>query len=152
MQQVTPFLWFESQAEEAARFYTSIIPGSRIIRIDRAGPESSASGVEFELAGARYIGFNGGPTFSLNEAFSIVISCDTQEEIDRYWSLLTEGGEESRCGWLKDRFGLWWQVVPAELLSLLGDPDPERARRAQEAMLSMVKLDIAALRAARDGA
>ncbi len=143
---VTPFLWFDSKADEAARFYTSIIPNSRIVEV-------SPMTVTFELAGQRVMGLNGGPHYQLNEAFSFFVSCDTQAEVDRYWdALLAGGGEPSQCGWLKDRFGLSWQVAPKLLNELLGDPDRDRADRVMQAMLGMVKIDCAALQAAYDGA
>ncbi len=142
---VTPFLWFDSKADEAARFYTSIFPDSRIIEV-------APMTVTFELAGQRVMGLNGGPHYQLNEAFSLLVSCDTQAEVDHYWdALLAGGGTPSQCGWLKDRFGLSWQVIPKLLNELLGDPDQERARRVMQAMLAMVKIDSADLQAAYDG-
>lgn len=156
-QAIVPNLWFDTQAEEAAEFWVSIFPDSRVLDVTRytaagPGPEGQAVTVEFELNGNRFVGINGGPQFTFDEAVSFQITCDTQEELDAYWAkLLEDGGQESQCGWLKDRFGLSWQVIPAGMAELLGDPDPERARRATEAMLGMVKLDIAALRRAADG-
>ncbi|HVP03683.1 MAG TPA: VOC family protein [Solirubrobacteraceae bacterium] len=155
--QIVPHLWFDTEAEEAAAFYVSVFPNSSIAHVSRygdAGPREAgmAMTVAFELDGQRFVGINGGPQFQFDEAVSFQITCQTQDEVDRFWERLSDGGSESRCGWLKDRFGLSWQVVPAGLGDLLGDPDPERARRATEAMLAMRKLDIAALRAAADGA
>lgn len=142
---VTPFLWFDSKADEAARFYTSTFPDSRILEV-------SPMTVTFELAGQRVMALNGGPHYQLNEAFSFFVNCDTQAEVDHYWAaLLAGGGEPSQCGWLKDRFGVSWQVLPKLLNELLGDPDRERADRVMRAMLGMVKIDSAALQAAYDG-
>ncbi|MDQ4008548.1 MAG: VOC family protein [Actinomycetota bacterium] len=154
---IVPNLWFDTEAEEAARFYTSVFDDSRILKVTHytdAGPREAGLvlTVEFELNGQRFVGINGGPEFTFDEAVSFEIDCDTQEEVDYYWDrLLADGGQESQCGWLKDRYGLSWQVVPTALGELLDDPDPERAKRAMEAMLGMVKLDIAALRRAADG-
>lgn len=162
LQRITPFLWFENRAEEAVELYTRVFEGSRVVSITRYGkasaeasgrPEGSVMTIAFELAGQRFTALNGGPHFRFNEAISLVVSCASQEEVDRYWSRLAEGGDEAaqRCGWLKDRFGVSWQVVPTELPELLGDPDPERARRAAEAMLGMTKIDLATLRRAAAG-
>jgi predicted 3-demethylubiquinone-9 3-methyltransferase (glyoxalase superfamily) len=153
MQKVTPCLWFDGQAEEAAQFYTALFPDSRIGKVVRygeagPGPPGSVVTVSFELFGQEFTGLNGGPMFTFSEAVSFAIHCETQDEVDRYWDALTEGGEEQPCGWLKDRFGLSWQVVPTMLPELLSDPDPARAQRATEAMLQMKKLDIAALQKA----
>ena len=147
---ITPFLWFDTEAEEAAAFYTSVFPNSRITEVSHygeAGPREPGlvMTVSFELDGRPFVGLNGGPDFSFNEAVSFQIACASQEEVDRYWSVLTEGGEEGPCGWLKDRFGLSWQVVPTRLFELLADPDPARAQRAMACMLGMKKLDIAVL-------
>jgi predicted 3-demethylubiquinone-9 3-methyltransferase (glyoxalase superfamily) len=155
-QKIIPNLWFDTQAEEAAGFYTSVFENSRILNVTRyteAGPRPAGMvmTVEFELDGQRFVGINGGPQFSFDEAVSFLITCETQEQIDYYWERLSEGGEEGPCGWLKDRYGLSWQVVPTGLQELLADPDPERARRATQALLGMRKLDVAALRAAADG-
>ncbi len=145
MLQITPFLWFDNQAEEAARFYTTIFPDSRVLDV-------SPLVVTFELGGQRVMALNGGPTYQLNEAFSFFVSCESQAEVDRYWdALLAEGGTPSQCGWLKDRFGLSWQIVPARFIELMADPDRERAERVMQAMLKMVKFDIAALEAAHAG-
>jgi len=156
MQRIVTNLWFDTEAEEAAEFYISIFKDSRIVHVARyteAGPRPAGMvmTVEFELDGQRFIGINGGPEFKFDEAVSLMINCETQEEIDYYWERLTEGGEESQCGWLKDRYGLSWQVVPTGMDEVFSDPDPERARRAMEALLKMRKLDIAALRSAADG-
>ncbi|HEU4658437.1 MAG TPA: VOC family protein [Capillimicrobium sp.] len=154
--QIVPNLWFDTQAEEAAAFYTSVFPRSRIVGVARytdAGPgePGTVMTVEFELDGQRFVGINGGPEFTFSEAVSFQITCESQEELDRYWETLSEGGSEGPCGWLKDRYGLSWQVVPAGMDELFSDPDPERASRAMKAMLGMRKLDIEALRRAADG-
>jgi predicted 3-demethylubiquinone-9 3-methyltransferase (glyoxalase superfamily) len=155
-QKITPSLWFDTEAEEAADFYTSVFKNSRIVSVARygeAGPREAGTvmSVEWELDGQRFVGINGGPQFTFDEAVSFQISCEDQDEVDHYWDRLTEGGRESQCGWLKDRYGLSWQVVPKGMAEVLGDPDPERASRATSAMLKMSKLDIGALRAAADG-
>jgi predicted 3-demethylubiquinone-9 3-methyltransferase (glyoxalase superfamily) len=158
MQQITPCLWFDTEAEEAATFWTSLFPDSRITEVSRYGPggmreEGSAMLVAFELMGRPFTALNGGPEFTVDEAVSFQVPCDSQEEADRYWAALTaDGGEESQCGWLKDRFGVSWQVVPTELYGLIGDPDPERARRATQAMLRMQRIDLAEIRRAADAA
>jgi predicted 3-demethylubiquinone-9 3-methyltransferase (glyoxalase superfamily) len=144
MRKITPCLWFDGQAEEAANLYVSIFKNARIV-------SARAVTVAFELDGAAFTAINGGPMFKFTEAVSFQVSCADQAEVDHFWDKLSAGGETSRCGWLKDRFGLSWQVIPAVLPQLLGDPDPARARRAMEAMLKMTKLDIAALRAAAEG-
>jgi predicted 3-demethylubiquinone-9 3-methyltransferase (glyoxalase superfamily) len=153
---IIPNLWFDTEAEEAAGFYVSVFPNSRIVNVthyNEAGPREAGMvmTVEFELDGQRFVGINGGPEFEFDEAVSFQITCETQEEIDAYWEQLSEGGEEGPCGWLKDRYGLSWQVVPSGMDELFADPDPERAKRAMEAMLGMRKLDIAELRSAADG-
>jgi predicted 3-demethylubiquinone-9 3-methyltransferase (glyoxalase superfamily) len=155
-QRITPNLWFDTEAEEAAAFYTSVFENSRIVHVahyTEAGPRPAGTvmTVEFELDGQRFVGINGGPQFKFDEAVSFQINCEDQDDVDYYWGKLTEGGEEGPCGWLKDRYGLSWQVVPTGMEELFSDPDPERARRAMEAMLGMRKLDIAALRDAADG-
>ena len=161
MKKITPFLWFNDQAEEAVTFYTKIFKRSRIKRIDRYGPESAAASgrpagsvmaMYFELEGQPFIALNGGPVFKINEAISFVVDCRTQKEVDRLWSKLTEGGEEVQCGWLKDRFGVTWQIVPSALDKMLRDPDPVRAGRVWQSMLGMKKLDIAELKKAYRGA
>ena len=155
MPKITPFLWFDSQAEEAARFYTSIFPNSRIVSTTRYGegapmPKGGVMTVVFELDGQRFIALNGGPLFKFNEAISFSVDCKTQQEVDEYWAKLTAGGQESQCGWLKDKYGLSWQIVPTVLGELLSDPDPKKAKRAMQAMLKMKKLDVAALKRAHD--
>jgi predicted 3-demethylubiquinone-9 3-methyltransferase (glyoxalase superfamily) len=155
-QRITPNLWFDTEAEEAAEFYASVFENSRVVNVTRypeGAPRSAGMvmTVEFELDGQRFVGINGGPQFEFDEAVSFQIDCETQDEVDYYWGRLSEGGEEGPCGWLKDRYGLSWQVVPTGVKELFADPDPERARRATEAMLRMRKLDIAALRSAADG-
>ncbi len=158
LQKVTPFLWFDGQAEEAARFYVSLLPDSRIDHVSRSaadtpsGPAGGVLTVEFTLAGTRFVALNGGPEFPFTEAVSFQIACEDQAEVDRLWDALTDGGSESQCGWLKDRWGLSWQVVPKRLPELLADPDRDRARRATEAMLKMKKLVISELERAADGA
>ena len=156
MRPIVPNLWFDTEAEQAAELYVSVFPDSRIVRVARypegaPGPAGSVMSVEFELGGQRFVGINGGPQFPFTEAVSFQITCETQEELDAYWDRLVDGGEPSQCGWLKDRYGLSWQVVPLGMDEVLGDPDPERAGRAVQAMLGMTKLDLAALRAAADG-
>jgi predicted 3-demethylubiquinone-9 3-methyltransferase (glyoxalase superfamily) len=156
-QKIVPNLWFDTEAEEAAEFYCSVFERSRIVGVTRyteAGPREAGMvmTVEFELDGQRFVGINGGPEFSFDEAISFEIKCADQAEVDRYWERLTDGGSESQCGWLKDRYGVSWQVVPAGMEELFADPDPERAERAMKAMLKMTKLDVEALRRAADGA
>jgi len=155
IQKITPFLWFDHQAEEAAAFYASIFPNSRIIKVIRygeagPGPAGSAMTVEFELDGQSFVALNGGPHFKFTEAISFVVNCQTQEEVDDYWEKLSEGGTPVECGWLKDRFGLSWQIVPTALPKLLSDPDPEKAQRVMKAMLTMKKLDISGIEQAYD--
>ena len=150
-----PCLWFDGQAEAAAEHYVSIFPDSEITSISRYGPETPGTEgqvltVAFTLDGSDYVGLNGGPQFPFTEAVSFQISCADQEETDHYWDRLTDGGEESQCGWLRDRFGLSWQVVPTALMEALSDPDPGRAHRATQAMLGMRKIDIAEIRRAAD--
>ncbi|HWQ90998.1 MAG TPA: VOC family protein [Clostridia bacterium] len=160
VQKITPFLWFNDQAEEAARFYTSIFKDSRIGKIthyDAAGskasgqPAGSVMTVEFQLEGQDFIALNGGPHFKFNEAISFVINCETQEEIDWFWEKLSAGGKEVQCGWLADRYGVSWQVVPTVLGELLSDPDAGKASRVMQAMLQMIKLDIEKLKQAAQG-
>ena len=155
-QKIVPNLWFDTQAEEAAAFYTSVFANSGIVNVTHyteGGPRPAGTvmTVEFELDGQRFVGINGGPQFTFDEAVSFQITCADQDEVDYYWERLSEGGQEGPCGWLKDRYGLSWQVVPTGMEELFADPDPERARRAMDAMLKMSKLDIAALRDAADG-
>ncbi len=156
MQKITPCLWFDSQAEEAATFYTSIFGNSRILEVARygkagPGPEGSVMTVNFELDGHEFVALNGGPQFTFNEAISLQVNCRTQEEVDDLWTRLSEGGAEGPCGWLKDRYGVSWQIIPTRLNELLGDADPERSQRAMGAMLGMKKIDIAALEQAAAG-
>jgi predicted 3-demethylubiquinone-9 3-methyltransferase (glyoxalase superfamily) len=147
MQKITPCLWFDTEGEEAAQFYTSVFPNSKILDVARygsAGPrdEGTVMTVSFELDGQQFVALNGGPDFTFNEAISFQVSCESQEEVDRYWSELSEGGEEGPCGWLKDRFGVSWQIVPTRLPELLGDPDREKSQRVMAAMLQMRKIEI----------
>jgi predicted 3-demethylubiquinone-9 3-methyltransferase (glyoxalase superfamily) len=157
MSMISPFLWFSDQAEQAASFYVSIFPRSRIVNVARygeggPGPAGTAMTVQFELDGQVVTALNGGPHYALSPAFSFVIDCKDQDQVDHYWTRLTaDGGQESQCGWLTDRFGLSWQVVPSVLVELLTDKDPAKARRATEAMMTMRKLDIAALQRAHRG-
>jgi len=153
MRKITPFLWFDTQAEEAAEFYVSVFRNSRITGISHygeagPGPAGSVLTVSFELDGQEFIGLNGGPEYRFTEAVSFSVDCATQAEVDEYWAKLSEGGEEGPCGWLKDRYGLSWQVVPTVLPQLLSDPDRLKANRVMEAMLQMKKIDIAGLRRA----
>ncbi|MDX6515301.1 MAG: hypothetical protein QOH73_967 [Gaiellaceae bacterium] len=147
MQKITPCLWFDTEGEAAAEFYTSVFPNSRIVEVARYGsagprPEGTVMAVRFELEGQEFVALNGGPQFTFDEAISFQVGCEGQEEVDRFWSALSEGGSESECGWLKDRFGLSWQIVPNRLLELLRDPDQERSQRVMAAMLTMKKLEI----------
>jgi predicted 3-demethylubiquinone-9 3-methyltransferase (glyoxalase superfamily) len=156
-QRITPNLWFDGQAEEAAAFYCSIFDNSRIVHVahyTESGPGTPGSVmvVEWELDGERFVGINGGPQFTFSEAISLQVNCDTQDEIDHYWEALTAGGgEEGPCGWCKDKYGVSWQVTPRGMDELFSDPDKEKANRAMQAMLGMKKLDIAALNAAAEG-
>jgi predicted 3-demethylubiquinone-9 3-methyltransferase (glyoxalase superfamily) len=155
-QKLTPSLWFDTEAEAAADFYTSVFKNSRIVSVARY-PEGApreagmVMTVEWELDGQRFVGINGGPEFKFDEAVSFQINCEDQDEIDYYWERLTDGGSEGPCGWLKDKFGLSWQVVPGGMDDVFSDPDPEKARRAMQAMLKMGKIDVAALQQAADG-
>lgn len=150
MPSITPFLWFDTQAEEAMNLYTSIFTRSKVVSINRAG--GRVSSVEFELENQRFMGLNAGSVFKFNEAVSFFVTCETQAEIDDLWTkLIAGGGAESRCGWLKDKFGLSWQIVPSSLGRMLTDKDPAKAQRTLEAMLQMNKLDIATLQAAHAG-
>ncbi|GAA4420073.1 VOC family protein [Bremerella cremea] len=157
MQGITPFLWFNNQAEEAARFYVSVFDDAKILSETRysevgPGPEGSIMTIEFEIQGQRFVALNGGPVFTFTEAISLVVNCESAEEIDYYWDKLTEGGEPSRCGWLKDKFGVSWQVVPTKLKTLLGDPDPAKSQMVMAAMMQMEKLDLHALQTAYNDA
>jgi predicted 3-demethylubiquinone-9 3-methyltransferase (glyoxalase superfamily) len=155
-QKITTFLWFDNNAEEAMEFYTSIFKNSKIVSVSRygeagPGPKGSVMVGAFELEGQRFLALNGGPRFKFTEAISLVINCDTQAEVDYYWQELSAGGEAQQCGWLKDKFGLSWQVVPSVLGELMQDKDPQKSKRVMHAMLQMVKLDIARLTAAHAG-
>ena len=150
MQKITPWLWFDTEGEEAARFYTSVFPNSRIVDVARYGPagprpEGMVMTVTFELDGQTFVALNGGPDFTFNEAISFQVSCETQDEVDEYWRALSDGGEQGPCGWLKDRFGVSWQIIPTALPRLLADPDREKSQRVMAAMLTMKKIDIDAL-------
>jgi predicted 3-demethylubiquinone-9 3-methyltransferase (glyoxalase superfamily) len=148
MNKITPFLWFDTQAEEAMHFYASVFKNAKVGEVSR-GPDGRAFTVNFELEGQEFIALNAGPIFKFNEAISMFVRCEDQAEVDYYWDKLTaDGGEESMCGWLKDKYGLSWQIVPNALGSYIGGPDPERAGRAMQAMLQMHKLDIAKLKQA----
>jgi predicted 3-demethylubiquinone-9 3-methyltransferase (glyoxalase superfamily) len=157
MQKIAPFLWFDDRAEEAATFYTSIFRNSKIVNIARYGdagaevsgrPKGTVMTVEFQLEGQEFVALNGGPQFKFTEAISFVVNCQTQEEVDEYWKKLSDGGREVQCGWLKDKYGLSWQIVPTILNEMLNDPDPKKAERVMKAMLQMKKIDIKALKQA----
>jgi predicted 3-demethylubiquinone-9 3-methyltransferase (glyoxalase superfamily) len=155
-QRITPNLWFDTEAEDAANFYTSVFRNSRIVSVARypeGAPREAGTvmTVEWELDGQRFVGINGGPQFKFDEAVSFQITCEDQDEVDYYWEKLTDGGEEGPCGWLKDRFGLSWQVTPKGMAELFDDPDQTRAQRAMKAMLKMKKLDVGELQRAADG-
>jgi predicted 3-demethylubiquinone-9 3-methyltransferase (glyoxalase superfamily) len=150
MPTIAPFLWFDTQAEEAMNFYASIFKKSRVIAVHRAGDRVMS--VTFELEGQRVMGLNGGPMYRFNEAFSFFVNVETQEEVDDLWTKLTSnGGEPGRCGWLKDKFGLSWQIIPSALMRLMSSPDPEKGGRVVQAMMQMGKIDISALQRAHDG-
>ena len=157
MQKITPFLWYSKEAEEAAEFYASIFPDSRITRVTAlpsespSGPAGSVKVVEFVLFGQPFTAMSAGPLDPFNHAISFVVSCESQAEIDRYWNALLDGGSPEQCGWLRDRFGLSWQIVPTILGEMMADPDPVKAKRAADAMMKMVKFDIAAMKAAYAG-
>lgn len=156
MQKITPFLWLDGQAEEAANFYVSVFKNSKITNIMRAGdagpgPKGSALVVGFEIEGVAFSALNGGPNFKINEAISFVVHCESQQEVDYYWSKLSEGGKEIQCGWLKNKFGVAWQIVPTAFFKLVADPDPAKVARVMAAMMKMVKFDIAALERAAKG-
>ncbi len=156
MRGITPFLWFEKQAEEAAKFYVSVFPSSRIKQTTRygdegPGPKGTVMTVAFELDGQEFVALNGGPQFSFSQAISFVVNCETQAEVDAFWEKLSAGGEQVQCGWLKDRYGVPWQIVPTALGRLLGDQDPQRSRRVMRAMMQMKKLDVAELERAYAG-
>ncbi len=150
MGKITPCLWFDTEGEEAATFYTSVFPNSRILEVARYGsagprPEGMVMTVSFELDGQRFTALNGGPEFTFNESISFEVECDTQDDVDAFWSKLSDGGEEGPCGWLKDRYGVSWQIVPRRLTELLQDPDREKSQRVMRAMLAMKKIEVDAL-------
>jgi len=150
MQKITPFLWFDGNAEEAMNFYTSIFKNSKIGRISRygetgPGPKGTVMSATFQLDGQEFMALNGGPQFKFTEAISFFVNCETQEEVDALWEKLSEGGQKSRCGWLKDKYGLSWQIIPSALGKMLGDKDPEKSRRVMKAMLQMDKIDVEGL-------
>jgi predicted 3-demethylubiquinone-9 3-methyltransferase (glyoxalase superfamily) len=161
MQKITPFLWFDSNAEEAVNFYISIFKNCKVAKVTRydeasskaAGrPEGSVMTMEFQLEGQNFVAINGGPHFKFTEAISFVVDCGSQEEVDYFWEKLTaDGGQESQCGWLKDKYGLSWQITPRVLIEMIGDKDPQKAQRVMEAMLQMKKIDIATLKQAYEG-
>jgi predicted 3-demethylubiquinone-9 3-methyltransferase (glyoxalase superfamily) len=156
VQKINPFLWFDNEAEEAAKFYVSIFKNSgvnKIVRYGKAGPGSDGSvmTVAFELEGQEFTALNGGPLYKFTEAISFVVNCNSQDEVDYYWDKLTEDGDEGVCGWLKDKYGLSWQIVPTQMIEMMSDPDPEKVKRVTEAMLQMVKIDIKTLKEAYDG-
>ncbi len=153
MPKITPFLWFDDKAEEAMNFYTSIFKNSKIGRVTRygaagPGPKGSVMSATFELAGQEFMALNGGPQFTFSPAISFFVNCDTQEEVDYLWEKLSEGGKKERCGWLKDKFGLSWQIIPSALGQMLGDQDPDKSKRVMQAMLQMDKIDIQGLKRA----
>ena len=156
MQKITPFLWFDGKAEQAAKFYTSLFKKSKIKKIARytkvgPGPEGSVMTVEFTLNGQDFVALNGGPNFKFTEAISLVVNCETQAEVDRYWKKLSAGGKQVACGWLKDKYGLFWQITPTMLTRLIADKDSDKVNRVMTAMMKMVKLDIKKLKAAAKG-
>jgi predicted 3-demethylubiquinone-9 3-methyltransferase (glyoxalase superfamily) len=157
MQKITPFLWFDTQAEEAVNYYVSIFKNSKIVNVARYGddaakvsgrPKGSVMTVAFQLDGQPFVALNGGPVFSFTPAISFMVDCKTQEEVDHLWDKLSAGGEQQQCGWLRDKYGVTWQIVPSTLGELMSDPDPAKSQRVMQAMLQMTKLDIAALRRA----
>jgi predicted 3-demethylubiquinone-9 3-methyltransferase (glyoxalase superfamily) len=153
MQKITPFLWFDSKAEEAMSFYVSIFKNSKILSVTRygeagPGPKGTVMTAKFELSGQEFVALNGGPQFSFTEAISFVVNCETQQEVDELWEKLSGGGNKSRCGWLKDQYGLSWQIVPTALVEMLQDKDPKKSTRVMQAMLQMDKIDIETLRRA----
>jgi len=153
MQKINPFLWFNDQAEEAMNFYLSIFKNSKVVSVSRfgdagPGPKGKVMVASFELEGQKFMALNGGPEFAFTEAISFLVNCETQQEVDYFWEKLLEGGQPSRCGWLKDKFGLSWQIVPTILLELLGDKDPEISKRVMQAMMQMIKLDMEKLKQA----
>jgi len=156
MQKITPFLWFDNNAEEAMNFYVSVFKNSKILNVARygdagPGPKGTVMTADFQLDGQEFVALNAGPRFKFTEAISFVVACESQEEVDYFWERLSEGGETSRCGWLKDKFGLWWQVTPTVLSKLIRDQDPEKSKRVMEAMMQMDKIDIEPLQRAYEG-
>jgi predicted 3-demethylubiquinone-9 3-methyltransferase (glyoxalase superfamily) len=156
MQKITPFLWFDTQAEEAANFYVSIFKNSKIETVSRygdagPGPKGSVMVIQFQLEGQRFTALNGGPLFSFTPAISLLVDCQTQDEVDDLWRKLSAGGKPDRCGWLKDKYGLSWQIIPSALGKLMSDPDPEKSKRVMQAMLQMDKIDIKRLEQAHQG-
>jgi len=156
MQKITPFLWFDNNAEEAMNYYVSIFKNSKVLNVTHygdagPGPKGTVMTAEFELDGQKFVGLNGGPQFKFTWAISFVVNCETQEEVDYFWEKLSDGGEESRCGWVKDKFGLWWQVTPRILGELIGDKDAEKSKRVMEAMMQMGKIEIEPLKRAYEG-
>jgi len=156
MQRINPFLWFDGKAEEAMNFYVSIFKNSKVVNVSRygeggPGPKGTVMSATFELEGQRFLALNGGPQFTFSPAISFFVNCETQQEVDELWEKLSEGGEKQRCGWLKDKYGLSWQIIPSALGKLLQDKDPEKAKRVMKAMLQMDKIDIQRLKQAYDG-
>jgi predicted 3-demethylubiquinone-9 3-methyltransferase (glyoxalase superfamily) len=156
MQKITPFLWFDNQAEEAMNFYVSIFKNSKVGKVSRygdagPGPKGTAMSATFQLEGQEFMALNGGPVFHFTEAISLFVDCKTQEEVDELWEKLSAGGQPSRCGWLKDKFGLSWQIIPSALMEMLQDKDPQKSKRVMQAMLQMSKIDIAGLKRAYEG-
>ena len=156
MQKITTFLWFDDKAEEAMNFYISLFKNSKVVSVSRygdagPGPKGSVMVATFQLDGQEFMALNGGPHFKFTEAISLLVNCETQEEVDRFWEKLSEGGEKSQCGWLKDKYGLSWQIVPTVLGEMMQDKDPEKTKRVMEAMLQMDKLDIKSLKQAYEG-
>jgi predicted 3-demethylubiquinone-9 3-methyltransferase (glyoxalase superfamily) len=156
MQKITPFLWFDGRAEEAMNFYTSVFKNSKIGRVTRygaagPGPKGTVMSATFQLEGQEFMALNGGPQFKFTEAISLFVNCETQEEVDDLWEKLSAGGKKDRCGWLKDKFGLSWQIIPRALGEMLGDKDPEKSKRVMQAMLQMDKIDTKTLKQAYDG-
>ena len=156
MPTITPFLWFDNNAEEAMSFYVSVFKNSKVVNVSRygeagPGPAGSVMTAEFEIEGQEFVLLNGGPRFQFTQAISFVVNCETQEEVDYFWDKLSEGGQKSRCGWLKDQFGLWWQVVPVVLAELMNDKDPEKSKRVMQSMLTMDKIEIEPLKRAHAG-
>lgn len=156
MQKITPFLWFDNNAEEAANFYVSIFKNSKVLSVSRygdagSGPKGTVMVAEFQIEGQEFVALNGGPRFKFDEAISFVVNCETQDEVEYFWDRLSEGGKKSRCGWLQDKFGLWWQVVPTVLGKLMSDSDPEKVKRVTQTMLQMDRIDIEPLQRAYEG-